>query len=781
MCSDGVRPPNSIFLPTLCLLVLCSSPLAVQGAERRAAGEAFSPADRAHWSFRPIVRPAVPRVVAPDTTLTGAKSAAANVTETTRTPLDAFLLARLAERGLSFSPPASRRELIRRVTFDLTGLPPTPAEVEAFAADPAPDAYARLIERFLASPHYGEAWGRTWLDLVRFAETAGYKADPLRPLAWKYRDFVVRSFNANVRYDRFVQEQLAGDELFPDDVDAQIATGYLRMWPDESNASIVALARQDALNDLTGNVGSVFLGLSIGCAQCHDHKFDPIKQHDFYRLEAFFSGIVPVEKVAVGSPSAIVEYQRKLAAWQERTRSVRDDLFRVVSTARARAAAERRKRFPPEVLAAIDKPLEERTPLERQLFFWSDRQIEVSEAQIVAKMSPADRARLPQLRRQAAELEAARPKPPRMSDVMATVEIPGPIPATFLNAGGSYEKPVREVQPGFLSVLDRDREPAAKIIPPRAGVDGRRTALARWLTDPHNPLVARVIVNRIWQGHFGRGLVDNANDLGTQTPPPSHPQLLDWLASEFVARGWDVKAMHRLMLTSAAYCQTSNPPQAGNQSSLAARLDPDNRLYWHANRRRLKAEEIRDSLLATSGRLNEKMCGPGIRPPLPAALRQDSWKVTAKPVERDRRSVYLFAKRNLPFPLLKDFDLPDMHESCARRTATIIAPQALALFNGDFAVACANAMAERLIADPRLTDWSARADAAYRIAFGRPAAADERAEAMEFLRTQASHLVSAHGLHADAAAHQESETALRTAFADLCHTLLNANEFLFLD
>jgi hypothetical protein len=368
-----------------------------------------------------------------------------------------------------------------------------------------------------------------------------------------------------------------------------------------------------------------------------------------------------------------------------------------------------------------------------------------------------------------------------MSDVMATVEIPGPIPATFLNAGGSYEKPVREVQPGFLSVLDRDREPAAKIIPPRAGVDGRRTALARWLTDPHNPLVARVIVNRIWQGHFGRGLVDNANDLGTQTPPPSHPQLLDWLASEFVARGWDVKAMHRLMLTSAAYCQTSNPPQAGNQSSLAARLDPDNRLYWHANRRRLKAEEIRDSLLATSGRLNEKMCGPGIRPPLPAALRQDSWKVTAKPVERDRRSVYLFAKRNLPFPLLKDFDLPDMHESCARRTATIIAPQALALFNGDFAVACANAMAERLIADPRLTDWSARADAAYRIAFGRPAAADERAEAMEFLRTQASHLVSAHGLHADAAAHQESETALRTAFADLCHTLLNANEFLFLD
>src|SRR5580704_356092 len=776
MRTDGICPPLKFLvigavLAAACLLeawprgISSSAPLAL-GAERRLPRQFFSAEERAHWSFQAVHRPPVPRV------------RAANRVET---PVDAFVLVKLEERGLGFSPPADRRDLIRRVTFDLLGLPPTPIEVEAFVADPAPDAYERLIDRLLSSPHYGESWGRMWLDLVRFAETAGYKADPLRPLAWKYRDFVVRAFNANVPYDRFVQEQIAGDELFPDEVDAQIATGYLRMWPDESNASIVALARQDALNDLTGNVGSVFLGLSIGCAQCHDHKFDPIKQHDFYRLEAFFSGIVPVEKVAVGSPSAIVEYQRKLAAWQERTRSVRDDLFRVVSTARARAAAERRKRFPPEVLAAIDKPLEERTPLERQLFFWSDRQIEVSEAQIVAKMSPADRARLPQLRRQAAELEAARPKPPRMSDVMATVEIPGPIPATFLNAGGSYEKPVREVQPGFLSVLDRDREPAAKIIPPRAGVDGRRTALARWLTDPHNPLVARVIVNRIWQGHFGRGLVDNANDLGTQTPPPSHPQLLDWLASEFVARGWDVKAMHRLMLTSAAYCQTSNPPDAGNQSSLAARLDPDNKLYWHATRRRLKAEEIRDSLLAASGRLNEKMSGPGIRPPLPAALRQDAWKVTVKLAERDRRSVYLFAKRNLPFPLLKDFDLPDMHESCARRTATIIAPQALALFNGDFAVACANAMAERLIADPRLTDWSARADAAYRIAFGHPAAADERAEAMEFLRTQASHLVSAHGLHADAAAHQESETALRTAFADLCHTLLNANELLFLD
>jgi hypothetical protein len=776
MRTDGICPPRIFLVFGTVLAATCLLecwPLGISpndtlaaGAERRQPRQSFSAEERAHWSFQPLHRPPVPRV---------------RTASRVRTPIDAFVLAKLEERGLGFSPPADRRELIRRVTFDLLGLPPSPAEVEAFVADRAPDAYERLIDRLLANPHYGESWGRLWLDLVRFAETAGYKADPLRPLAWKYRDFVVRAFNANVPYDRFIQEQIAGDELFPDEVDAQIATGYLRMWPDESNASIVALARQDALNDLTGNVGSVFLGLSIGCAQCHDHKFDPIKQHDFYRLEAFFAGIVPVEKVAVGSVGAIADYQRRLADWETRTRAVRNDIFHVLSTARARAAAERRKRFPPEVLAAIDKLPEQRTPLERQLFFWSDRQIDVSEKQMLAQMSVADRARLPKLRQQVAELEASRPKSPRSADAMATVEVAGSIPPTFLNAGGSYDKPVREVRPGFLSVLFRESEPAAKIVPPRDGAVGRRTALARWLTDPTNPLVVRVIVNRIWQSHLGRGLVENANDLGTQTPPPSHPELLDWLASEFVASGWDVKALHRLILTSSVYRQACNRHREGDSPEVAAKVDAENSLYWHANRRRLKAEEVRDANLAVAGRLNEKMGGSGIRPTLPAALRQDGWKVTASPVERDRRSVYIFAKRNLPFPLLKDFDLPDMHESCARRSATIIAPQALALFNGEFVVGCADSLSHRILADTRLTDWSARTVQAYRIVFGRPPDANERADAMAFLGSQAGHLLPEHELHADAAAHHQSEAALLTAFADFCHTLLNANEFLFLD
>jgi hypothetical protein len=757
MRTDGICPPRWFLLLGTVLAATCLLEFRAQiasngspavGAERRKPGQSFTAEERAHWSFQPVRRPSIPRVHAADRV---------------QTPVDAFILSKLEERGLGFSPPAGKRELIRRATFDLLGLPPQPSEVEAFVADSRPDAYERLVDCLLTSPHYGEAWGRVWLDLVRFAETAGYKADPLRPLAWKYRDFVVRAFNANVPYDRFVEEQIAGDELFPDDLDAQIATGYLRMWPDESNASIVALARQDALNDLTANVGSVFLGLSLGCAQCHDHKFDPIRQHDFYRLEAFFAGIVPVEKVAVGSTAALADYQNQLAAWEARTRTVREDLFHVLSTARAQAAAERRKRFPPEVLAAIDKLPEKRTPIERQLFFWSDRQIDVSEKQLLAQMSPADRARLPKLRLQVADLEAARPKPPRSADVMATVEVAGPIPASFLNAGGSYDKPIREVQPGYLSVLFREVEPAAKMVSPREGVVGRRTALARWLTDPHNPLVARVIVNRIWQEHLGRGLVENANDFGTQTPLPSHPALLDWLASEFVASGWETKALHRLILTSSVYRQASERHREGDPASQAAKVDPDNSLYWHANRRRLKAEEVRDSILAVSGRLNEKMCGPGIRPTLPAALRQDGWKATASGAERDRRSVYIFAKRNLPFPLLKDFDLPDMHESCARRAATIIAPQALALFNGEFVIAGGDAMALRILKDSKFPDPTARITEAFVLAFGHPPERDELAEALGFLRAQSE------------------RTSSDRAFADLCHALLNANEFLFLD
>jgi Protein of unknown function (DUF1553)/Protein of unknown function (DUF1549) len=721
-----------------------------------------------HWSFEPILNPAVPQVSA---------------RERARTPIDMFILRRLEANSLSLSPPASRVELIRRAKIDLLGLSPTPAEIDAFDRDSSVDAYERLVDRLLADPHYGESWGRMWLDLVRFAETAGYNADPVRPLAWKFRDYVVRAFNADVPYNRFVCQQLAGDEMFPDDVDAQIATGYLRMWPDESNASVVALARQDALNDLTGNVGAVFLGLSIGCAQCHDHKFDPIKQHDFYRLQAFFAGIVPVEQAPVGSSGELAEYRRRLDRWETKTQAVRDELFRLTATARARAASERRKRFPADVLAAIDTPPDERTALERQLFFWSDRQIGVTEKQILAQMSPPDRKRLAELRKRVAQLEAGRPQPPISAQVMATAEVPGPIPATYLLAGGSYDKPLREVRPGFLSALSQAPEPAAKVVPPLAGVSGRRSALARWMTDSENPLVARVIVNRIWQGHFGRGLIDNANDFGTQTAAPTHPELLDWLARQFVASGWDIKALHRLIMTSEVYRQASYRRRADEPIPQAAKIDGENRLYWRHDRRRMTAEQIRDSILAVSGRLNEQLAGPGVRPPLPKSFgKSDAWRVTKSRLDQDRRSVYIFAKRNLPFPLLKAFDLPDMHESCARRTSTIIAPQALALFNNDFVVDCGNTLAGRILREDPSDDWRSHIARAYRTTFGRTPADDEVTDALNFLRVQAARIPPEHEhLADDGAAASPDEKSLRTAFADLCHTLLNANEFLFVE
>ncbi len=350
----------------------------VPGNVSHVCGDEGLPEEQTHWSFRPVKRASVPEV---------------RHKELVRNPIDAFLLARLEEKGLSFSAPAGKRDLLRRVKFDLLGLPPTPQEVDEFLADDAGDAYERLIERLLASPHYGEHWGRYWLDIVRYAETAGYNADPLRPLSWKYRDYVIRALNADTSFDRFVQEQIAGDEIFPDNPQALLATGYILMWPDESNASNILQARQDALNDLTGNVGAVFLGVSIGCAQCHDHKFDPLPQKDFYRLQAFFSGILRGDKAPVGTQTQLAEYSRQLAIWLEQTAAVRDELHQLEQAARIKTTAERRLKFPAIVLDAIDTLPANRTVYQRQLAFFSERQLEIKPETVTASLSPEQKLR----------------------------------------------------------------------------------------------------------------------------------------------------------------------------------------------------------------------------------------------------------------------------------------------------------------------------------------------------------------------------------------------------
>jgi hypothetical protein len=719
-----------------------------------------------HWAFQPIHRPAVPTVKA---------------TAGLRSPIDAFIMRRLEAKRNAMQPEASRRELIRRAKFDLLGLPTMPAEIDAFLADKRPDAYERLIDGFLASPRYGETWGRMWLDLVRFAETAGFNADPDRPLAYKYRDYVIRSFNANKPYDRFVAEQLAGDELYPHSVEALVATGYNRMWPDESNASDILLARQDVLNDLTQNVGSVFLGVSIGCAQCHDHKFDPLPQTDFYRLQAFFAGIVPVDRVPVGTQRQLVEYRQKLAAWLERTKTVRDELHELEAKAKARASAVRRRKFPPRVLKAIDTAEEDRTAMDWQLTFFSERQVVLKEQEILKQLKPTQRKRRKELQTQVAELRKQRPQPPATAAVMAAVELPSGPPPTHRLAGGSYTKPDELLQPGFLAVtVAKPTEPAA-IHSPRPGTSGRRSALVKWLVDRKNPLTARVMVNRIWQGHFGRGLVSNANDLGTQTPPPSHPLLLDWLADEFRQSGWDVKRIHRLIMTSAVYRQSSRiaDPKAEGGKPKAEDGPPPSALrppLSYYPRQRLSAERIRDSFLQISGKLSQKMFGRGVKPKLPPKFSaRHAWKPSKDERDRNRRSVYIYAKRNLPFPLLNAFDFPDMHESCARRAVTTIAPQALTLLNSDQVLDAATSFADRILRDVSETDLSEIVKQSYRHAFGRLPSAEETREAVAFIRQQ-EELVKKSGGQT-----KSDRSPRQRAVIDFCHALLNANEFLFVE
>ena len=718
-----------------------------------------------YWAYRPVVRPTVPDVMHK-----------AQVD----TPVDAFLLSRLEAKGLTFSPEATREELLRRAKFDLHGLPPTPEERDQFLTDTEPRALERLIDRLLESPLYGERWGRMWLDVVRFAESAGYNADPLRPLAYKYRDYVIRSFNRDTPYDRFVLEQLAGDELFPDDPDALIATGFNRLPPDESNASNILLARQDQLNDLTTAVGAIFLGQSLGCAQCHDHKFDAISQLDFYRIQAFFAGLTPVEELPVGTPEQIVQYEQTMQKWLADTSGPRTELQRLEQQAMLKAGQEKRMKFPAAVLAALDTPVHQRTALQQQYCFFAERQMDVPEKDLEKALPPEDRQRRADLKQELKRLIDSKPKPAR--SVAATATVDGPeTPKTFLLAGGSYDKHLEEVQPGFLSAVST--ESAATISAPRPGTTGRRSALARWLTDPANPLPARVMVNRIWQGHFSKGLAENANDLGVQSPSPKLPELLDWLAAEFVSQGWSMKSMHRLIMTSHAYRQATD--QVENLSPDRQTADPGNQLYGHFDRHRLDAESLRDSLLSVSGLLNLRMGGPGVRPELPPNFKGRDWEVSTSAAERQRRSIYVLAKRNLPYPFLQAFDLPDTFESCARRQVTNTGPQALTLLNSDTVLHYAQAFAGRLLFDNPSADTPTLVRRAYLLAYAREPREDELKAAAQFLDLQAGVIAPRQGANEPLLLPlpfpKFQNPARGAALVDFCHALFNSNEFLYVD
>jgi hypothetical protein len=716
-------------------------------------------AEGEHWAFRPPVRPVLPRVVDRDWV---------------RNPIDAFVRARLEGAGLRPSAAADRLTLIRRVTFDLIGLPPAPDEVDTFVADTRSDAWERVVERLLASPHFGERWGQHWLDVARYAESNGYEGDALRPQAWRYRDWVVRAFNADLPYDQFVTAQVAGDLLArgrADATDFLVAAGFNRCGPiHQVSGNVDPLEiRHELLNEMTGGVGAVFLGLTMGCARCHDHKFDPISQKDYFRLEAFFSAARPREVDLAGAAQRAL-HAKEVALWQAKLLPLRSQVARLEAPYRKRLEAEKYARLESRFKEALGVPAGKRTPAQRKLAEQAQTLLKVTWDEVVAVLTPADREKRAGLRRQIHDLNARAPA--ALPSAWTLEEGKGPLAAHVLRRGNPHRKG-KKVEPGFPEVLGKAE--AAK----------DRRDLAKWLTDRKNPLAARVIVNRLWQHHFGRGLVRTPNDFGTRGERPSHPELLDWLAVELIDSGWSLKHIHRLIVRSNAYRMASDVP-AKPQAA-----DPDNRLLWRMNRRRLEGEALRDSMLAVTGGLTRWLGGPMVRVPLEPEVydlifTEDEpdglWPVTPDTRQHRRRSLYLFNKRNVRLPLLEAFDQPDTLTPCPVRPVSTFAPQALILLNGPFMQEQARAFAVRLW---REAGSGNRVDRAYRLALGRPASVVERRLAREFLTEQAELIRDRLRARRAVALPEDlpvgADPAEVAALADFCLALLNRNAFVHVE
>ncbi len=621
-------------------------------------GDQYTPAERRHWSFQKRTHPEAPQFTE-ERDRTWVKN-----------PVDAFILARLKKEGLRPAPRADRRTLVRRLYFDLLGLPPSPAEVSLYVNDRSPDAYAKLVERLLDNPHYGERWGQHWLDVVRFAESDGFEYDTHRKDAWRYRDYVIRSFNSDNPYDRFLLEQMAGDEMAPENEELRIAAGFNRLAPLRKNAGNqeVASSRNEVLTEMTNVIGSALLGVTLGCARCHDHKFDPIRQKDYYRMEGFFA--------ATYDKDLPVAEAGEQAAWKAKAAPVEQEI---------RALRKRMRGVEGPALAEFEKKIE--------------------------------------------DAEARLPEP--LPVLFSVADDPAKSSEIRVLARGEYQNKGERVGRRPLGVLLPDSAPEYP-----ADSKTPRTDLAKWVVDPENPLTARVMVNRIWEYHLGRGIVATPNDFGNMGPRPTHPELLDWLANEFTAGGWRLKPIHRLILLSNTYQQAHQSPLA----AAALRKDPENKLLWRFSRQRLEAEEIRDAMLAAAGKLNDKMGGPSVIVPVEKELvdllyKPSQWAVTPDHSQHYRRSVYLIAKRNLRLPFMDVFDAPDRLISCPRRESSTHAPQALEMLNGSLSNELAEALAARLEREAG-PDRARQVELAYRLATGRAPTPKEKDLALSFLAGQ---------------------------------------------
>jgi len=762
-------------------------------------GAGITEEERAFWSFQPIRDPVVPKTAARDRA---------------RTPIDAFLVRSLKAKKLRFSPDAEKTTLLRRACFDLTGLPPTPAQTEAFLRDTSADAYEKLIDRLLDSKQHGERWGRHWLDVAGYADSDGYSdADPPRAHAHKYRDYVIRAFNEDKPFDRFLTEQLAGDELArATQADASaaaiadlaardllIATGYLRMGVDGSATD--ALSDRDAVRnqvvaDTLKIVSTSLLGLSVGCAQCHDHRYDPIPQRDYYRLRAVF-------EPAYDWTNWRTPAQRLVSLQTDADRKRSTD----IETEAQRLSAEKDTKQKEHIAAALTKHLEKfdaalREPLrsafgtpgdkrtaEQKKLLADNPSVNIN-AGVLYQYDPKAAEVLKAMDAKIAEVRAGKP----VEDFISVLTEPADrVPVTHRFHRGDYRQPKEALMPGGLSVLGPTGGPVEfPSDDPALPSSGRRLAFARWLTSGTNPLVARVWVNRVWSHHFGRGLVGTPADFGAMGERPSAPELLDWLASDFMRHGWKVKRLHKLIMTSTAYRQSSARSPRGEDR------DPDDRLLWRKPVHRLDAEAIRDAVLAVSGSLNPKMAGPPVpvRPDVDGQIVVGEDKTTGDnkmPVEgalggeEFRRSVYIQARRSRPLAMLHAFDAPVMEVNCERRQSSTVATQSLMLMNSGFLLDQAERFARRVQSEAG-DDRAVQVRRAWQLAFGRPPRAGELADATAFLAQQVSHLSGKAASPLDAVkptdATKTSPPKLepeQQALTDLCQALLSANEFLYVD
>ena len=693
----------------------------------------ITPAERKWWAFQKVARPALP---APANAAWG------------RNAVDKFLLAAMEKKSLTPSPQADKRSLARRAYLDLTGLPPTPAELKEFLDDSRPEAFDKLVEKLLDSPHYGERWARHWLDIVRFSDSGGFEYDRERDNAWRYRDYVIRAFNNDKPYDRFVKEQLAGDELYPGSVEARVATGYLRLGV-ENNIK-TEQTRMDELDDIVVTTANSLLGVTVGCARCHNHKFDPIPQKDYYRMQAVFFG-TKAEERPLATEAELAKHKEALKAIEELQKPIRKQMRAIEQPTRDKIIAKRKAELPEYMRVALATPMAKRTEGQKLNANQVEKTLEsIREEDLVAEMPPLARAKRELLEAQLEDLNRQKPK---LETAMAMTEASREAPASYFLHRGNIGQKGSQVGPGVLSVA-YDGEWKFPAPPADAKTSFRRAGFAEWVTSPENPLTARVMVNRIWQNHFGEGIVRTPSNFGKMGERPTHPELLDYLADEFVKSGWSIKHIHRLIMQSEAYRMASDDIEANRK------VDGDNRLVWRMPRRRVEGEVIRDAVLAVAGTLDRSVGGPAVFPYIDPVLFQSSSKRTwnGKAVNDPstyRRSVYVFSKRTIPLPMLETFDRPDTMSSCARRNRSTIAPQALILMNNEFIGTQAKHFAQRLEKEAG-ADTSAQVKLAYELALARPPRPDEVSKAVAFIQSYPQGLV------------------------DFSHALFNINEFVYI-